>query len=67
VVGVAAVNGEKMDVPEGLAGVLELMSEFTYDEWNELETKMLPKAAQEKLAELAKNSQISPGSGTASS
>ncbi|MCG9966866.1 hypothetical protein L9W92_02175 [Pelotomaculum terephthalicicum JT] len=41
VVGVAAVNGEKMDVPEGLAGVLELMSEFTYDEWNELETKIV--------------------------
>jgi hypothetical protein len=66
VVGIAAVDGSKVDIPQNLAGVYELMNEFTYDEWNELETKMLPKAAQDKLAELAKNSQSSPGSEIAS-
>lgn len=62
VVGIAAVDGNKINIPENLAGVYEVMNEFTYDEWNELETKNLPKEAQEKLAEMAKNSLSSPGS-----
>lgn len=65
VVSVESVDGDKVKIPENLAGIYELMDNFTYDEWNELETKNLPKAMQDKLAELAKNLPASPGSETA--
>jgi hypothetical protein len=66
VVGIAAIDGDVVNTPLTLAEVYELMNNFTYDEWAELETKSMPKAVQDKMAELAKNSQTSPGSETVS-
>jgi hypothetical protein len=66
VVGIQSVDGMPVKIPEKLAEVFELMDNFTYEEWAELETKSLPKEAQAKLEEAAKNLQTSPGSETAS-
>lgn len=65
VVSVGAINGDRVKIPDNLADIYELMDNFTYEEWNELETKNLPKAMQDKLAEMAKNSPASLGSETA--
>ncbi|UED70695.1 hypothetical protein [Brevibacillus sp. HD3.3A] len=64
IVAIETVNGQAVDIPKNEAEVFELMDNFTYDEWNELEGKTAPKAVREKLEEAAKNSQKPPGSVT---
>lgn len=64
IVSIAAIDGQDVNVPTSEAEVYELMSNFTYDEWIELEGKTAPKEVQEKLDKLAKNSPNSPGSET---
>lgn len=66
VVGVESVNGLPVKLPDNLAGVFEVMDNFTYEEWAELEKKSLPKDVQEKLDEAAKNLQSKTGSETES-
>ncbi|MGF9909488.1 hypothetical protein [Brevibacillus porteri] len=64
IIGIEAVDGEAVTIPSDLAGVFEVMDKFGYEEWNELESKMLPKETQEQLAAAAKNLANSPGSET---
>lgn len=64
IVSIEAINGEKVSIPTDISQIFELMSNFEYDEWNEFELKSAPKEVQDKLEELAKNSQPSPGFGT---
>ncbi|KKX52564.1 MULTISPECIES: hypothetical protein [Brevibacillus] len=64
IVSIEAIDGEAVSIPTNLGEVFELMANFEYDEWEEFERKAAPREVQEKLEELAKNSQPSPGSGT---
>lgn len=66
IVAVESIEGEKVKTPEDLKGIYELMDNFSYEEWAELEKKALPAEVQKKLDEAAKNLQNSPGSETAS-
>ncbi|MCP1306484.1 hypothetical protein [Paenibacillus tyrfis] len=62
IVSIESIDGEKVKTPDDLTGIYELMDNFTYDEWNELEKKSLPADTQKKLDEAAKNLQNSDGS-----
>ncbi|MCR8939748.1 hypothetical protein O0555_20835 [Brevibacillus laterosporus] len=62
VVGIESVNGEKVEIPENLTGILEFMASFEYEEWEEVERVVLTPEEKAKLEEAAKNLQESPGS-----
>jgi hypothetical protein len=66
IVAIEAIDGSPVKTPEDLAGIYELMDNFTYEEWAELEKKSLPADVQKKIDEAAKNSQTSPGFADAS-
>lgn len=66
IVAIESIDDEKVKTPNDLSGIYELMDNFTYDEWAELEKKALPADVQKKLDEAAKNSQTSVGSVTES-
>jgi len=55
IISVDAVNGEKVDVPQNLAEIFEVMDKFTYEEWAEFEKENMPRSVKDKLEELAKN------------
>lgn len=64
IIGIGAIDGESINPPADLSGVFEVMDKFSYEEWAELESKMLPRETQEQLAAAAKNLANSPGSET---
>ncbi|MBM7106896.1 hypothetical protein [Brevibacillus laterosporus] len=62
VVAVESINGENVEIPENITGLLEFMASFEYEEWDELERVVLTPEEKAKLEEAAKNLQESPGS-----
>jgi hypothetical protein len=62
IVGIESIDGKEVNVPHDEAGIFELMDQFTYEEWDELERNSLPANLKKKIEESAKNSQTSTGS-----
>ncbi|MGG1441412.1 hypothetical protein ABE354_05005 [Brevibacillus laterosporus] len=62
VVGIESVGGVKIEVPDNIAGLLEFMDHFEYDEWEEVESLILTPEEKQKFEEAAKNLLESPGS-----
>jgi hypothetical protein len=65
-VSIETIDGKAVSIPTNEAEAYELMDNFGYDEWTELEKAVTSKDDQAKIDELAKNSQTSTGSGQGS-
>lgn len=58
-VSIKSINDNNIKTPHDLATLYEIMSEFSYDEWDEFKIAIQPNA--EELKEKAKNLQTSTG------